>query len=321
MPLCYNGFWNIIIFIIYIYGGKTMMQNYVDVTIGGKNYRLAASENRSSEFMLHLAEYIDSKYSAIIEEGGPSIIRKEAFPILFALNIAEDLLAEISRLSSGDTALREAELQQEVDKLRSTIDFYSKQDNENKGRWDDLMNKQHAAEAENKALRESLDTAETELSQLKEANASLEQALSAKTAAYETVSKKNSDKNQELNQLSIKLSEKNRILNELNTKSAERNQKLNAVNKERDELAIKLKEQKTKAAELEKQLDELQAKMQIGSKGYNSLQKDKAELDLEISDLTAENARLKEACDALTRENAKLSEDYNKLKAKRTGTK
>ncbi|MBR6401373.1 MAG: cell division protein ZapA [Firmicutes bacterium] len=291
-----------------------MSQNYVDVTIGGKNYRLAASD-KGPEFVTRIADYIDKKLADIIEEGGPSITYKDTFPILFALNIAEDLFGGKDALAFDDTAQREAELQKEIDALNGKLDFYREQDNKNKVRWDELIHQLQTSAAENKRLKEEIEEARSSCEAANSSKDSLEKELDEKNAELEAAAKKNSDKNQELNNLSLKLAEKNRILNELNTKSAERNQKLNAVNKERDELAIKLKECKLRISELEKQQEELEAKMQMGSKGYTSLQKEKTELDREISDIAAENAHLKAACEALQKENAKLSEDYKALKA------
>lgn len=304
-----------------------MSQNFTSVTIGGKSYRLATSQDKGEEYIQQLAAYIDKKLSLLTEEAGAAIIYKESFPVLFALNIAEDLFAERDKNTDSETSKREADLNAQINALNVKLEFYRTQDNKNKDRWDDLIKQLQNSAAENKELTEKLekneallqavaDESNKQITSLTSEKEVLEQQLSDKIIALDNLTKKTSEKNQELNKLSLKLAEKNTLLNELNVKSADRNQKLNAVNKERDELAIKLKESKNHAATLERQLETLEAKMQLGSKGYSSLQKEKTELDREITDLKNENTRLKDACDALTKENAKLSSDYKKLNTK-----
>lgn len=294
-----------------------MSQNYVEVTIGGKNYRLATSQNKGSDYIQQLAHYIDTKLNEITSESGANIVYKDAFPILFALNIAEDLFNEREKFSDTEFAKREEELTSQLDKLNKKLEIYRTQDNENKVRWDNLISQLQTASAENKELQQKLDESNALVEKYGAENKVFEEQLSEKLVTVNELNQKISAKNQELNALSLKLASKNTILNELNTKSAERNQKLNAVNKERDDLLIKLKENKAVIADYEEKLANCENKMQLGSKGYSSLQKEKTELDREVIELKQENSRLKENCEALTRENTKLSADYKALKSKK----
>lgn len=272
----------------------------VEVVIGGKVYRLAGSE--SEEYIQSVAHYINKKLVELSRHSVAGIEFTENYPILLALNIADDLFKERSRDTSDEAGVPAEALadlsdlsNQLVEKTRE-IEELNKAVNEKNG----IIAKYKAAmqsgsvQFENfkKAIAERDDEIAKLRNKLSAANSDLS-ALNAKNSDSSIeigeLNKKIAAKNKELNALSVKLSEKNSALNELNKKSAERNQKLNAVNKERDELAVKLKEANSAIAALEK--------------GAGSA---KDELNTTIDELTNRIEKLKE-------ENAGLNEKLEKL--------
>ncbi len=213
----------------------------VEVVIGGKIYRLAGDEN--PDYIQNVARYLDNKLSDLKRAATPSIVYDESFPIIFALNIADDLFKErenkevVVTESGENISSRLRELTEIKNQLTiRTNDYKILLDQfESKSSEVDLLK----AEIINKD--EKIETIEKKLEETK---ASLEEAkgkIDEKSQYITNLNAKISDKNQELNSLSKKLAEKNSALNDLNKKSADRNIKLNTVNKERDDLAIRLK--------------------------------------------------------------------------------
>ena len=209
----------------------------VEVIIGGKTYRLAGVE--SEEYIQSLARYIDGKLKDLDSKSATSIAYKEAFPIIFALNIADDLFKERENrgvVVTNDTD-KTKEQEQEILKYKELTNKLNKEIDElkkNENSWENIAKQLKDTTAKNNALKKELEEKEEEIQELNK-------KCAEKTLEINELNKKNIDKNKELNNLSRKLSEKNTILNELNEKSALRNKKLNTVNKERDELALKLK--------------------------------------------------------------------------------
>lgn len=213
----------------------------VEVVIGGKIYKLSGDEN--PDYIQNVARYLDNKLSDLKRAATPSVVYDENFPIIFALNIADDLFKErenkeVVVTESGENVssrLRELteiknQLSIRTNDYKLLLDQFESKSSETDSLKAEIIDKDEKIEALDKKLEESKAA-------LSEANAKIEE----KSQYITNLNAKISDKNQELNSLSKKLAEKNSALNDLNKKSADRNIKLNNVNKERDELAIKLK--------------------------------------------------------------------------------
>ncbi len=217
----------------------------VEVVIGGRIYKLAGQD--SPDYIQTVARYIDTKLNELKRAATPSIVYDESFPIILALNIADDLFKEKENKAAsipegsrdyGDRLMVQAREMTEIkNRLTSKTNDYNL-----------LLEQFEAKSGEVDGLKTNIINKEEKIEALEkkqeEIKASLEEAMGRieeKSQYITNLNAKISDKNQELNSLSKKLAEKNNALNELNKKSADRNIKLNNVNKERDELAIKLK--------------------------------------------------------------------------------
>lgn len=227
----------------------------VEVVIGGKIYKLSGQD--SPDYIQTVARYIDAKLSDLKRAATPSIVYDDSFPIILALNIADDLFKErenkVSSISEGSEGYNDRlmvqaremtelknQLASKTNDYKLLLDQFESKSSEVDGLKTNIINKEDKIEALEKK-QEEIKAA------LEEANGRIEE----KSQYITNLNAKISDKNQELNSLSKKLAEKNNALNELNKKSADRNIKLNNVNKERDDLAIKLKSANSSIRNLE----------------------------------------------------------------------
>jgi cell division protein ZapA len=298
----------------------------IEVVIGGKVYKLAGENG--ADHIRAVAGYVDAKLREVNSQAGDAVLNSPSFPVLLALNIADELYKD----KGGKTALANKSLNdslvastKEVAALREQYDKQSKE--------------LEAVRSEMTAVKSALDSVDDEYKRKEEAFnkqlSAMQTRIDEKSQYISTLIAKIDNKNQELNGLSNKLAEKNTALNELNKKSAERNIKLNTVNKERDELAVKLKavkealriaqtqlessttEYNNKLAELEsthkEELSTLEATHKDKLAELENAHKDKlAELESENTENVAKlKAELKDAeyrCSA-------LSEDYNTMRS------
>ena len=287
----------------------------VEVVIAGKVYRLAGSE--SEEYIQSVAHYINKKLIELSKHTSAGVEFTETYPILLALNIADDLFKERSKgkeesasvpaealTDLSDLSNQLVDRAHEIEQLNSTIEEkdnaiakYKTAMQQGSIQFENFKKAIAERDSEITALRNKLAAANTEITKLtaKASDTSIE---------IGELNKKINAKNKELNALSVKLAEKNNALNELNKKSAERNQKLNKVNKERDELAVKLKEANAAIALLTGQIND-NKKTSDGAK--ETLGKTIDELNSRIAKLTEEN-------DALSDKLDRLNSDYIGLK-------
>ena len=291
----------------------------VEVVIGGKVYRLTG--NDSEEYIQSVARYLNKKLVEISKHTTAGVEFTENYPIILALNIADDLFKErqkdkdektdydaeaLSELSDMSNELvertREIDaLKKEISDKDNAIAKYSAAMQKGSIQFENFKKAIAERDEDISKLRNKLAAANSDITSLTTKNDDLNQKLSEIKIEVVELNQKISDKNKELNNLSVKLSEKNTALNELNKKSAERNQRLNSVNKERDELAVKLKAANNSIAGLNKQIEKLES---TGN----------AEANTTIASLRAENERLvKENADAVAKLE-KSGEDYTALK-------
>lgn len=229
----------------------------IGVVIGGKTYNLAGLE--SEEYMEMVASYLDSKIDEIKQGSSPNVVYEPSFPIILALNIADDLFKERENKANTSSVVvdkkigaaaeeRNKELIKELNAQKQGMTELKTQYSGKANDYQILLNQFEAKSNEVDGLKTIIinreDTIENLERKLSIANGDIDELkakLSDKEQHILDLNAKIVSKNQELNTLSKKLNEKNVALNELNQKAAERNQKLSAVNKERDELAVKLK--------------------------------------------------------------------------------
>lgn len=67
-------------------------KNQVEVVINGKVYKLSGVE--SEEYIQSVAKYIDKKLTEIYKTASCNTVNSNAFPVLIAINIADDLFKE-----------------------------------------------------------------------------------------------------------------------------------------------------------------------------------------------------------------------------------
>ena len=75
----------------------------IEVVIGGRAYNLAGIE--SEEYIEMVAKYLDSKLNELKAKSSPNIVYDEAFPIILALNIADDLFKEKENKANTSTII------------------------------------------------------------------------------------------------------------------------------------------------------------------------------------------------------------------------
>lgn len=275
----------------------------VEVVIGGKVYRLAGNE--SEEYIQSLAHYVNKKLVDLSRHSSAGIEFSENYPILLALNIADDFFKtriDENHKSSQEEALKDLsdmsnqlvektrenqELAKTLAEKNAAIAKYTVAMKKGSEDFENFKKMIAARDEELKKLRSRLAVADSNVEALnkKIADGSIE---------IGELNKKIAAKNQELNSLSVKLSEKNTALNDLNKKSAERNKKLNDVNKERDDLAVKLKGANAALADANKKIESLES-------GKNNENKQLAD---QIDELTEINKQLGEALAACQQEYA-----------------
>lgn len=242
----------------------------IDVVIGGRSFKLAASEN--TEYIEKVAAYIDNKLKELNVASSSDIMQNEYFSIILALNIADDLFKERENNNKPDPEI-EPPTPEQVKQIAELKAQLSAKIND----YNILLDQFKAKSDEVDSLKDAIYSSEDNISKLniKTENLITEAETSKKTIENKSqyiidLTKKISDKNQELNALSKKLAEKNTALNELNKKSAERNIKLNNVNKERDELAIKLKSANNNIRNLEKEIADIKKAHENEIKALNA---------------------------------------------------
>lgn len=276
-------------FIFFNMGVKLMdNKKQVEVVIGGKVYKLAGNE--SADYIQSISRYLDRKLAELNSKTSSSVIYSESFPILLALNIADDLFKsrsekgiESEKLNAKDSTLVD-DLNKKIVEQAKQIEELNTKIAEKENEASTLNQHLEHKSGEGANLYEQLKSATNQITELNKKLSKKNQDLitstkkvSDKTLAINELNKqiidrdtniadlnkKISEKNKELEQLSQKLAEKNTTLNELNQKGAEKNQKLNSVNKERDDLAVKLKTSTKKTEELEEQLTQLNSELSL----------------------------------------------------------
>lgn len=313
----------------------------IEVVIGGKVYRLSGSEGE--EYIQSVARYLDNKLAELDNKTSSSIIYSASFPILFALNIADDLFKERSKNGGVVTPITDdntqlvaqlnkklvaqtkdlKDLQAQLDTKNNEAGTLNKQLEDKSGEGMNLAEQLKNATNDIAVLNKKLSDKNQELIDLakKVSNKTIEvndlnKKLADKDEFISGQNKKINDKNQELNNLSQKLADKNSALNELNKKSAERNQKLNASNKERDELSINLKSSNQKISALNEQISALKAKI---SELEETLKTEKAHFKNMMP--KGSESDLMNALNALKIENKKLTNDMSVLELERDNAK
>lgn len=315
----------------------------VQVVIGGKVYKLAGSE--SEEYIQAVAHYINKKLVELSKNSSAGIEFSENYPILLALNIADDLFKEKNKdtaqdgqtSAASDEALADlSDLSNQLVEKTNEIDSLNKTISEKDGIIAKYKAAMQSGSVQFEKFKQAIAERDEEITRLRGklsvANSDLTAfttKVSDKDIEIGELNKKIAAKNKELNSLSVKLSEKNSALNELNKKSAERNQKLNSVNKERDELAVKLKEATGEINALKKSGDgtktELNATIDELNARINSLEGDKSDLTARLEKLNGEYntlsqsipqgsaADLQNALNAVRAENQRLYTENEQL--------
>ena len=75
----------------------------IEVNIGGRTYNLAGMEN--PDYMEMVAKYLDNKMNELKAKSSPNIVYNESFPIILALNIADDLFKERENKANTSTVV------------------------------------------------------------------------------------------------------------------------------------------------------------------------------------------------------------------------
>ena len=75
----------------------------IEVVIGGRSYNLAGMESES--YIEMVAKYLDNKLNELKAKSSPNIVYDEAFPIILALNIADDLFKEKENKENTSTVI------------------------------------------------------------------------------------------------------------------------------------------------------------------------------------------------------------------------
>ncbi len=89
----------------------------VEVIINGKVYRLGTTD--SEEYIKSVAEYVNRKYTEILNETSSIARMSEYFPIMLALNIADDLF---KKSDEGGKSLKDkSDLENKIYKLEADI--------------------------------------------------------------------------------------------------------------------------------------------------------------------------------------------------------
>lgn len=284
----------------------------IEVVIGGRAYNLAGME--SEEYIETVAKYLDSKINELKSKSTPNIVYEESFPIILALNIADDLFKEKENKENTSTIITKDNEESIAKDLSKRLNDQVKETAELKNQFSIksndyslLLDQYEAKSGEVDALKTTIVNREDQIERLErkidvlnsditELNGRIEE----KSQHITDLNAKINSKNQELNALSKKLNEKNVALNELNQKAAERNIKLNTVNKERDELSVKLKAANGNIRSLEADI--------------NRLSQEKEALALKNEDLVKDVASVKDQFDTFKSSIDTMSNE-NQLKA------
>lgn len=91
-------------------------KNQVEVVINGKVYKLVGVE--SEEYIQTVARYIDKKLTEIYKISNCNTVNSNAFPVLVAINIADDVFKE---KTEKEKALKE------LDEIKETLGKYEKE--------------------------------------------------------------------------------------------------------------------------------------------------------------------------------------------------
>ncbi|MCD8215374.1 MAG: cell division protein ZapA [Clostridiales bacterium] len=147
------------------------VKKQIEVVINGKVYRLSTTDNE--DYIKSVAEYVNRKYTEIARETSSVTRLSEHFPVLLALNIADDLFKQSAE--SGENLKEKSDLENRIFKL----------ENEFKAAEASIGEKEKALEAaklEGEKLKDDLKAKEEAEAALK---AGLEEAEKAAEALKE----------------------------------------------------------------------------------------------------------------------------------------
>lgn len=279
-------------------------KQFVDVVIGGRIFKLAASEN--PDYIKKIADYIDNKLRQLNVSAASNIMNDDHFAIILALNIADDMFK--SSYEGEDVKSPTPEEQRQIAELKNQlmtkINDYDLLSNQFKAKSDEVDGLKDTIYANEDNITRLNSKVEYYKTQLDDSNKTVE----SKSQYIIDLTKKINDKNQELNNLSKKLADKNTALNELNQKSAERNIKLNNVNKERDELAVKLKAANNNIKSLEKDIEALKLQHTGEMSSLRTMHSD------EVAQMSEKISELKHTNMVLSEDSAALKSEFDKFK-------
>lgn len=305
----------------------------IEVVIGGRAYNLAGME--SPEYIEMVAKYLDSKLNELKASSSPNIVYDESFPIILALNIADDLFKEKENKSNTSTVITKENENSVVADLSKRLNDQTKDMTELKNQYSIKVNDYNILLDQFEAKSKEVDGLKTTIINLEDVIEKFERKtdmlngditelkgkVDEKSQYITDLNAKINSKNQELNTLSKKLNEKNVALSELNQKAAEKNIKLNNVNKERDDLAVKLKSANSNIKSLEGEIEKLKKENKDLTGEKESLRKDVASVKDQFDtfksslDINNEN-QLKAAFAKVKAENIELMRKIESLETK-----
>ncbi|MCD7904773.1 MAG: cell division protein ZapA [Clostridiales bacterium] len=91
------------------------VKKQIEVVINGKVYRLSTTDNE--DYIKSVAEYVNRKYTEIARETSSVTRLSEHFPVLLALNIADDLFKQSAE--SGENLKEKSDLENRIFKLEN----------------------------------------------------------------------------------------------------------------------------------------------------------------------------------------------------------
>lgn len=162
-----------------IQGGFVMdsdnKKNKVEVIINGKVYRLSTTD--SEEYIKSVAEYVNRKYTEIVSSISSINRLSEHFPIMLALNIADDLF---KKSSEGESLKANSDLENKLFKLENklktaeaSVETKEEELSALKLKADELKNGLDIKAETETALKEKLTETEKERDSLKAENKQL----------------------------------------------------------------------------------------------------------------------------------------------------
>ena len=255
----------------------------IEVVIGGRAYNLAGME--SPEYIEMVAKYLDSKLNELKASSSPNIVYDESFPIILALNIADDLFKEKENKSNTSTVITKENENSVVADLSKRLNDQTKEMTELKNQYSIKVNDYNI-------LLDQFEAKSKEVDGLKTTIINLEDVI-------EKFERKTDMLNGDITELKGKVD----------------------VNKERDDLAVKLKSANSNIKSLEGEIEKLKKENKDLAGEKESLRKDVASVKDQFDtfksslDINNEN-QLKAAFAKVKAENIELMRKIESLETK-----